>query len=151
MKENDVAPEHGAAPGEPVSITSGTDLVLPSTAGEARAHVRTLLTTAFRSRSKRPVDEVLLADVLLVTSELVTNAMRHGGGLTGFDAVLTDAGLLLNVADASADPPVVTDPARRGTDGAGGFGWPLICRLAGHVAITPRPDGKQITALIPLD
>ncbi|MGW0968470.1 ATP-binding protein [Streptomyces sp. NPDC002516] len=132
-------------------MPSGAGLVLPSTAGEARARVQALLTTALRSRRERPVDEVLLADVLLVTSELVTNAIRHGGGLTGFDAVLTDAGLLLRVADASADPPVATEPAKRGADGAGGFGWPLICRLAGHVAITPRPDGKQITALISLD
>ncbi|MFD3409739.1 ATP-binding protein [Streptomyces cyaneofuscatus] len=92
----------------------------------------------------------VLADALLVSSELVTNAIRHGGGLTAFDLWITDHGLILNIADASMCPPVTTDPDNRGKDRIGGFGWPLVCRLAQHVAVTPLPDGKQITVLISL-
>ncbi|MEW1691328.1 ATP-binding protein [Streptomyces sp. NPDC091265] len=151
MTDNSVAPDSGVTPGAaPANTPPGARPALPATAAEARSRVEALVITRFRELKAVEVDEVRLADVLLVTSELVTNAIRHGGGLTGFAAALTDDGLLLDVADASTQLPVVTDPADRGRGLVGGFGWPLICRLARHVAVTPRPDGKQITALLPL-
>ncbi|MFE5857925.1 hypothetical protein ACFQ61_32515 [Streptomyces sp. NPDC056500] len=57
-----------------------------------------------------------------MTSELVTNAIRYGGGLIAFDLVMTGDGLFLNVADASTSLPVTTDPADRRADQIGGFG-----------------------------
>ncbi|MFD3803077.1 ATP-binding protein [Streptomyces sp. NPDC058619] len=93
----------------------------------------------------------VLSDALLVTSELATNAIRHGGGIVGFSASVSADGLLLAVADASADHPVIL-VRQPGTFPVGGFGWPLICRLARSVEILPAaPGGKRIEVLVPLD
>ncbi|MFD7098072.1 ATP-binding protein, partial [Streptomyces xanthophaeus] len=73
-----------------------------------------------------------LTDALLVTSELVSNAIRHGGGLLDFSAAVVEDGLRLVVTDASSDAPFVT-PRRAGTVPVGGFGWPLVLRLARSV------------------
>ncbi|MFD5902992.1 ATP-binding protein [Streptomyces microflavus] len=124
--------------------------VLPATAADARTHVREQLTSKTPGLQDTEAGVRVMSDVLLVTSELVTNAIRHGGGLTAFDLLTTDDELILNVADASTRLPVTTDPARRVKNQIGGFGWPLVCRLARHVAVTLLPDGKQITVLLPL-
>ncbi|WTP75971.1 ATP-binding protein [Streptomyces sp. NBC_00184] len=96
--------------------------------------------------------DVVVADALLVTSELVTNAVRHGGGITGFAAELTDEGLRVEVADASPDLPaaVDTDAGASRVGRIGGYGWALVRRLAKQVSITVHPGGKSIIALISL-
>lgn len=127
----------------------GPGVGLPATAADARSLVREQMALG----APDPQEEAgarMLADALLVTSELVTNAIRHGDGLTAFDLWITDDGLILNVADASTCPPVTTDPRNRLKGQVGGVGWPLVCRLARHVAVTALPDGKQITVLISL-
>ncbi|MEW1612475.1 MULTISPECIES: ATP-binding protein [unclassified Streptomyces] len=149
MTDDSMAPVRDVSIGAaPVGDSSGVGASVPRTAAEARDRVETLLDKGIPGRENEPLDTILLADVLLVTSELVTNAIRHGGGLTAFDARLSTDGLTLCVDDASLLPPVVTRPADRGRDGTGGFGWPLIRCLAKHVAVTQRPGGKRITAFI---
>ncbi|MBW4721249.1 ATP-binding protein [Saccharothrix sp. SC076] len=78
-------------------------------------------------------------DVVLVVSELVANADRHGGGL----AVLRLTGgverVLVEVSDGSALRPW---PRPRGT--TGGWGLPLIGRLARRWGVLPRGDGKVV-------
>ncbi|MFD3975466.1 ATP-binding protein [Streptomyces cyaneofuscatus] len=128
----------------------GPGVGLPATAAAARTLVREQLTLGAPDLQDGEAGARVVADALLVTSELVTNAIRHGDGLTAFDLWITDDGLILNVADASTCPPVTTDPDSRGKGRIGGFGWPLVCRLAQHVAVTALPDGKQITVLIGL-
>ncbi|MEU9028647.1 ATP-binding protein [Streptomyces sp. NPDC048383] len=120
-------PNHGA---QPAATTSAT----------ARRQVTELLRAAGSD-----LDGVAAVDALLVTSELVTNAIRHGGGITAFHATLTGDTLRLTVSDANPRHPV-PHPTARGRPG--GYGWPLIQRLTDHVDITPRPDGgKTITTL----
>nr|WP_234321831.1 ATP-binding protein [Streptomyces xanthophaeus] len=86
-----------------------------------------------------------------MTSELVSNAIRHGGGLLDFSAAVVEDGLQLVVTDASRDAPFVT-PRRAGTVPVGGFGWPLVLRLARSVTIRPTEQGgKSIVAVLPLD
>ncbi|MFD3328357.1 ATP-binding protein [Streptomyces sp. NPDC058701] len=120
----------GAARGRPAATTPAT----------ARHHVTELLRAAGAS-----LDSVTAADALLVTSELVTNAMRHGGGITRFHAALIGDTLHLTVSDASPHHPALR-PAARGR--VGGFGWPLIQRLTDHVGITSLPGGgKSITTI----
>ncbi|MFF2197601.1 ATP-binding protein [Streptomyces sp. NPDC058157] len=114
----------------------------PESAAAAREHVRELLLLVGVS-----LDGVPAADALLVTSELVTNAIRHGHGLTGFRAAVADGVLRLSVADANPLPPA----ARTGSvDRPGGYGWPLVQRLTQHVECTTRADGKTITAALRL-
>lgn len=99
------APSRAAPAGGPASV--------PRNAAAARETVTRLLASRIHGPAGEGLAEVVVSDALLVTSELVTNAFRHGGGLTGFTAELTGEGLLLAVADASTDAPVAS-PTRRG-------------------------------------
>ncbi|MFJ9596849.1 ATP-binding protein [Streptomyces virginiae] len=126
----------------------------PRTAMQARDRVRVLLESSGVVRAGTAAGEALLTDALLVTSELVTNAVRHGGGLLGFDVSLCagGAGLRIAVTDATSTAPP-SPPARPAgaTKGRGGFGWPLIHRLARSVTVAPGAHGgKRIEVVVPL-
>ncbi|WP_078488934.1 ATP-binding protein [Streptomyces sp. Mg1] len=129
-----VAPPTALAPAAPAPAPAHA----PASAAAARSSVRDLLRRAGVS-----LDSVTAADVLLVTSELVTNAIRHGGGLAAFHIEITDDALLLSVADTNPDPPL----PRTGTpDRPGGYGWPLVQRLADRVDVRSHGGGKTISA-----
>ncbi|MGW2441858.1 ATP-binding protein [Streptomyces goshikiensis] len=129
-----VAPPTALAPAAPAPGPARA----PASAAAARSSVRDLLLRAGVS-----LDSVTAADVLLVTSELVTNAIRHGGGLAAFHIEITDDALLLSVADTNPDPPL----PRTGTpDRPGGYGWPLVQRLADRVDVRSHGGGKTISA-----
>ncbi|MFF2404600.1 ATP-binding protein [Streptomyces goshikiensis] len=129
-----VAPPTALAPAAPAPGPAHA----PASAAAARSSVRDLLRRAGVS-----LDSVTAADVLLVTSELVTNAIRHGGGLAAFHIEITDDALLLSVADTNPDPPL----PRTGTpDRPGGYGWPLVQRLADRVDVRSHGGGKTISA-----
>ncbi|MEU1087983.1 ATP-binding protein [Streptomyces sp. NPDC005576] len=127
----------------------GTGVLLPGDAAAARAIVRELLDEQFCTLGGMDRDDVVISDAMLVTSELVTNAIRHGGGLTGFSARLSGEGLVLEVADASPDEPRTVAPTAD-TVRVGGYGWPLVRRLSTWVTITRQARGKKISALITL-
>ncbi|MFI2783493.1 ATP-binding protein [Streptomyces sp. ALB3] len=131
------------------TASTGRGPAVPRNAAAARDVVTRLLDARFCGLGGEGPADVVVADALLVTSELVTNAVRHGGGLTGFSAEITDDGLLLTVADASTLPPVT---AERGpaTAAVGGYGWLLVRRLAKQVSVTYVPGGKHIVALVAL-
>ncbi|MFD9240997.1 ATP-binding protein [Streptomyces sp. NPDC059556] len=120
---------------------------------EARARVAEALRGAATSTGGPP-STTAVGDALLVTSELVTNALRHGGGLTGFGVDLDPGAVTITVADASGELPRRTDG--RGTERAsgppeGGFGWPLIRLLAQEIRLTLPPEGgKTIEVRLPL-
>ncbi|MFJ8887919.1 ATP-binding protein [Streptomyces sp. NPDC102402] len=122
---------------------------VPRNAAAARDVVTRLLEAEFCGLAGEGPADVVVADALLVTSELVTNAVRHGGGLTGFTAEITDDGLLLTVADASTRAPVTAERAP-GVVTVGGYGWLLVRRLAKRVSVTYLPGGKHIVALVAL-
>ncbi|MFJ4965260.1 ATP-binding protein [Streptomyces sp. NPDC088729] len=121
----------------------------PKSAAEARDIVTRLLTTDFCELSAEGRSDVVMADALLVTSELVTNALRHGGGLTGFSARITDDGLRIAVDDASSRPPVLRRESGA-VAGEGGYGWPLVQRLTSRLSVAPQAGGKRIVAVVPL-
>lgn len=129
----------------------GTASSRPATAAEARATVRRLLHEEFCSEAAGTSEDVVLANALLVTSELVTNAIRHGGGLARFTAYVTEDGLRLAVTDHSrvrpASAPLADEVAGMRS---GGYGWPLVQRLSRDITITPAPGGKTIRVLVPL-
>ncbi|EGX56433.1 regulatory protein [Streptomyces zinciresistens K42] len=116
----------------------------PATAAAARSHVRRLLQRAATPGQASP--QAVVDDILLVVTELVTNAVRHGGGLTAFDARLDADTLTVSVSDASPVPPRAV--ARDGSATPGGFGWPLVLRLGGHVTVTPTAAGKTIRVVM---
>ncbi|MGW5847673.1 ATP-binding protein [Streptomyces sp. NPDC055254] len=114
----------------------------PATAAAARDRVSALLQHAGIS-----LDSVIAADALLVTSELVINAICHGGGIIAFHIDIADDTLHVTVEDKDPRGP----SARTVTPGEpGGYGWPLVQRLAQHIRITSHPHGKTITASLRL-
>ncbi|MET9774112.1 ATP-binding protein [Streptomyces sp. NPDC006367] len=139
-----VPPGTPAASGAAPSATPATGTV--TTAGEARA----LAEAVVRGRSGRAVRDEDVIDLLLVVSELVTNAIRHGGGLAGFDVRIVDEGVWIAVHDHSPVIPRAADAFPTRHHGSG-YGWPLVARLARDISVTPRPEGgKTIGVLVPM-
>ncbi|MBV2354119.1 ATP-binding protein [Streptomyces sp. J2-1] len=114
----------------------------PGSAADARARVRDLLHADGGPAPSRAVTD----DILLVVTELITNAQRHGGGLTAFEAVVADGVITITVADAS--PLFPRASVRDGSPVPGGFGWPLVQRLSCKVSVLPAPDGKTIRVVM---
>ncbi|MFD5935521.1 ATP-binding protein [Streptomyces sp. NPDC060333] len=85
--------------------------------------------------------------VVMVVSELVTNALRHGGGTATMDLSAHPDGIEVAVHDDSPRAPRMRTPDMNG--GTGGFGWPMVNRLARTTAVTRRPaGGKTVRALL---
>lgn len=78
-------------------------------------------------------------DVVLVVSELVTNALRHAAGTPLLRLVGAGPGLRIEVADAS---PAL--PRSRPAGTSGGWGLTLVQRLTARWGADPRPDGKVV-------
>ncbi|MFJ9338721.1 ATP-binding protein [Streptomyces sp. NPDC101733] len=129
-------PVDAGPPGPPLSAFPP-----PGTVARAREVAAGILEESGLSPGDR-----LVADALLVTSELVTNAMRHGGGLTAFRAEVRDGAFRVLVADRNPDPPVTRVGPTVGC--VGGYGWRLVHTLASHVTVTLHAAGKHITATL---
>ncbi|MFF4360201.1 ATP-binding protein [Streptomyces sp. NPDC001604] len=119
---------------------------------EARRAVERAVTERCRATHTH-CDEEALGDALLVATELTTNAILHGGGVTDFRVDVLGTGVRVSVSDRSDRLPVTrqpTDPRRRHR--IGGHGWPIVCRLARDVRVSELPaGGKCITAVVPFD
>jgi anti-sigma regulatory factor (Ser/Thr protein kinase) len=96
-----------------------------------------------------PAPDPVRADTLvLVVSELVTNAVRHGGGCYTLELCAGPDTLAAAVSDPSPARPRERTPDLSG--GSGGFGWHMVRGLAHHLTITPGPGpGKTIHAHLP--
>ncbi|WP_406203241.1 ATP-binding protein [Streptomyces decoyicus] len=83
--------------------------------------------------------------VVLVVSELVTNALRHGGGTCTLDLTAHTDSIEVAVHDPSPRAPRMRTPDLNG--GTGGFGWPMVNRLARSTAVTRQTaGGKTVSA-----
>ncbi|WP_371583482.1 ATP-binding protein [Streptomyces sp. NBC_01314] len=143
---------HDTAPAEGPSARPLRPPAAITTAAAARQYVREFVGERWRSAVGPPAEQSMI-DLILVVSELVTNAVRHGGGVAAFDVALTPEGVRLNVRDHSAAVPVclhglgVPPRAHEGN----GYGWPLINRLSSEVDVERRAaGGKTISVLVPL-
>ncbi|GAA2969419.1 ATP-binding protein [Streptomyces enissocaesilis] len=108
--------------------------------------------TDFLAEAERVRGEATSAEtsgaVLIVVSELVTNAVRHAPGLCTVRLTLHDEGVLIEVSDTS---PVLPCPRAPDVTGAsGGWGMQMITRLAGEIQTVPGPGpGKTIRTRLP--
>lgn len=113
---------------------------------QARRVTRNFLATVSPPPSSDAVETVLL-----VVSELVTNALRHGRGVRDFRLSAERDFVTVEVADSSPVLPRDRSPQDFTEAEGGGFGWPIVCRLARDLTIRLHPDaGKIICANIPL-
>ncbi|MFE0650352.1 ATP-binding protein [Streptomyces sp. NPDC059534] len=110
------------------------------------AHARQLVRHTLAALG--PLRPAQVDDLLLVTSELVTNALRHGGGVTGFGITVGGDRVTVSVADASGRSPLyeLRDDLR-----PGGYGWPIVLRLCREVTVDAHPAGKTIHAAVSFD
>lgn len=113
----------------------------PETSAQARGIAQDFLESMSPPATPETIDTVLL-----VVSELVTNAYQHAGGLRGMRLSGGPGTVHIEVADGSPALPHhrVTDLMTG--DETGGFGWPLVHHLAQQVTVdrrTPR-GGKTV-------
>ena len=87
--------------------------------------------------------EELADDAKLVLSELMTNAMLHGGGCTGVEILSIAEGLRIEVRDGSHLAPLLGRPSEASLTGRG---LRLVARLAERWGATFEGDGKVVWA-----
>ncbi|WP_406222501.1 ATP-binding protein [Streptomyces decoyicus] len=115
----------------------------PETAGRARH-----LADEFLRGLEPVVQQEAIDAVLLVVSELVTNAVRHAGGPScSLHLSACPEAIAVAVRDASHLLPQPRTPDVLGE--GGGFGWSMVCQMADAVAVTDEAGGKTVSALIP--
>lgn len=129
----------GAVPGVHVTEVFARDF----TAGEI---------TALRHDLRRHAEAVGLRgdpldDLVTAVNELVTNAVRHGGGRGALRLTLADDSLVADVSDRgegfAGGLPVAAGPPP--ADVPGGRGILLARRLTDTLLISEGPDGVTVT------
>ncbi|WP_405806382.1 ATP-binding protein [Streptomyces sp. NBC_01187] len=109
------------------------------------------ITRGFLSTLSPPPSPEATETVLLVVSELVTNALRHASGVTDFHLGCTHSTLTVEVGDSSSVLPAERVPGSFDEAENGGFGWPIVRHLASDLTIRLRHNGgKIIQAHLPL-
>ncbi|MGW3634943.1 ATP-binding protein [Streptomyces sp. NPDC005122] len=139
------------SPSSAAQAAEAAETVEVTSPASARAHVGSLVREHWDSAGG--MRQEAFANLLLVVSELVTNAVRHGDGLAGFGATPTEEGVRLDVRDHSDVVPAGAFGIASVPEGypPNGYGWPLIVRLAREVTVEPSPGGgKTIRVLVPL-
>ncbi|MER5871469.1 ATP-binding protein [Streptomyces sp. NPDC002044] len=128
---------------------SPTDHPLECTCGPLRAAQARDAACGFLADLNPPPPESTVQNVLLLVSELVTNALRHAGAVTALNLRADRHLIQVTVEDPSPAHPQDRSPDLSGR--TGGFGWPLIQRLAHSVTVVqPRfGPGKAIIAALP--
>ncbi|MFC4606798.1 SpoIIE family protein phosphatase [Streptomyces maoxianensis] len=112
---------------------------------DAVAHARRF--TARTLRTWRATDERVTEQsdtILLIVSELVTNALVHTQGQVGLDLMLSGERLRVAVSDASPRAPV--KPGNVDWEATGGRGILLVQAVSASYGSVPLSSGKQVWA-----
>ncbi|MEE4495153.1 ATP-binding protein [Streptomyces sp. BE230] len=133
-----------------ISVTSTPPVPAVVQGGSAACIGQARRADTGRAARLTPESDPDRADMLvLVVSELVTNALRHGGGTLTLRLNAHPDAIEIAVDDTSPRLPRMRTPDLSGA--GGGFGWPMVNRLARTTAITRRTaGGKTVTAFLPL-
>ncbi|MBD0839613.1 MULTISPECIES: SpoIIE family protein phosphatase [unclassified Streptomyces] len=113
---------------------------------EAVGHARRFTRRTLRSWG---LSGVQTDAVLLVVSELVTNALVHTDGQVRLDLTLVNGRLRIAVADTSPRTPV--KPTSIGWEATGGRGILLVEAMSASWGTLPVSGGKQVWSELPLD
>ncbi|MFF3371741.1 ATP-binding protein [Streptomyces sp. NPDC002680] len=119
----------------------------PGCIAEARAFAEHFL-EQLRKRWRAPADGRADGELVLVVSELVTNADRHSHGPYVLELEGTDTAVTVSVYDSSAALPLryPRDPERIGR-----HGLEIVHALAIEVTARRVPVGKYVRAVLPLN
>lgn len=108
----------------------------------AAADARRLAEWALRRwRLARCREDPLVADTLIVVTELVENVVKHTGDGGDLNLLLRPGTVVIEVADTSSQPPVLKEPDLRR---ASGRGLRMIDALASRWGVRPKSDGKVV-------
>jgi anti-sigma regulatory factor (Ser/Thr protein kinase) len=119
-------------------------------AGKVQIALEHDVSAAFRGR--RAVRDLLdgeasasfISDAVLATSELVTNAVLHTGGVVGLFAHFDEqrGWLRVEVSDSSKDPPLPR--AEEVPDHAGGLGLRVVAAVSSNWGSDLNAHGKTV-------
>ncbi|MFI6647154.1 ATP-binding protein [Streptomyces sp. NPDC050529] len=123
----------------------GTQTIPLPSGPEAPSHARRAA-VAFLHRTRPALGPERHDDVLLIVSELVTNAVRHAPGPSALTLTTTAGTLDIAVTDCSCIPPAPRAPDL--TDGTGGMGLHIAEDLGARVFTEPLPGGKCVHAAL---
>ncbi|MCW2816146.1 MAG: putative anti-sigma regulatory factor, serine/threonine protein kinase [Nocardioides sp.] len=120
---------------DPIELHASVELAaVPQSARAARRFISDICNAA-------NLDEDECATASLLTSELVTNAVRYGGSQAVLEAATPGGVLRVSVRDANPDLPAVGDsPA---VTSEGGRGMLLVDSLASRWGVEPTADGGK--------
>ncbi|MFJ1709831.1 ATP-binding protein [Kitasatospora sp. NPDC088346] len=110
----------------------------------ARAAVRCVTAELGISTAGDPSARDNAESAVLIASELVTNAWRHGHGVMELRLCWDDGMLTLEVDDRGGMLPAVLPAAKRGA--RGGYGLALVDHLADEWGVQRHPNGKTVWA-----
>jgi len=88
----------------------------------------------------------VIEDAVLVVSELVTNALRHGEGAAVVRASIRDDVIRISVTDSGDELP---EQKRIDIGRVGGLGLHVVERVAADWGVAAFPGGKTVWAVIP--
>ncbi len=117
----------------------GKDVVLPVPPVEAS--VASARETAGAALSEWAVDDETEDDALLIVSELLTNAIRHGAAPIELRVRLADEDLVINVSDCGTKRPVLREIEPTAPSGRG---LHLVDALASRWGTRPTGSGKSV-------
>lgn len=125
-----------------MSRTCTVDLALdPAAPSAGRSLVRLLL------RQWGVADADVHDEAALVVSELVTNALVHGGRTATLTLALVDDRVQVAVQDSS---PLIPAPRASSVDDESGRGLEIVSMLALGWGVEPVPGGKRVFAELAL-
>jgi two-component sensor histidine kinase len=135
-QDTDQMTPRAGAPG----ATDGFDLLLKNDRGAAFAARQVMLC------GDALVPAAVRDDLLLLVSELVTNALRHAG--MGSDRLLRVELRrwpgLVGLAVVDEGTGFTPDPDRLGSDESGGFGLRLVDQIADRWGVAPTETGARV-------
>jgi anti-sigma regulatory factor (Ser/Thr protein kinase) len=116
----------------PLQSATGRETVLLSAAPESVGSARSWLL----ERSAVRLAPGRVEDLLLVISEIVTNAVRHGGGTGQVELAATPKAEFLCVQVTDDGPGFVPRPGAMASEPTGGFGLFIVERLTRRWGMT---------------
>jgi serine/threonine-protein kinase RsbW len=96
------------------------------------------------------LDESRRQDVVLAVDEIITNAVRHGGGSGRLDVWIAGRQLWFRVSDSGPGMPTAVPPPLPPTSALGGRGLWIARKLTDEMDIATGPTGTTVRGAVVL-